>query len=127
VKRDIMRLQVVKSKNSASFYIVESYRNEEGKSTSRIYKKLGNLNDVTQKANGMDPYEWGKEQARIYTKLEKEMKLPIEVEFNSEKMPKETLIFNVGYIFIQKIYYELKVNELMYNIFNDIFINEIII
>ena len=35
-----MRLNVVKSKNAASFYVIKSFR-ENGHSTSKIVEKLG--------------------------------------------------------------------------------------
>ena len=37
-----MRLSLVKSKNTTQFYIIQSYRDENGKNTSKIIEKLGN-------------------------------------------------------------------------------------
>ena len=59
-----MRLQVTKTKNSESFFIIKSYR-KDGKSTSKVVEKLGTLEEVIQKANGRDPYEWAKERASV--------------------------------------------------------------
>lgn len=44
-----MRLSLVKSKNTTQFYVIESYRNKNGKNTSRIFEKLGNLEEVLKK------------------------------------------------------------------------------
>ncbi|MGO5331156.1 hypothetical protein ACTQV6_12455 [Holdemanella porci] len=38
-----MRVTTTKSKSDESFYINYAFINEKGKSTSRIYKKLGKL------------------------------------------------------------------------------------
>ena len=61
-----MRVNIVKSKHSITFYIIESFRHH-GKSTSRIVEKLGSLNDVIAKANGQDPYLWADQQAALRT------------------------------------------------------------
>ena len=50
-----MRLSLVKSKNTTQFYIIQSYRDENGKNTSKIIEKLGNEQEVIKKANGEDP------------------------------------------------------------------------
>ena len=36
-----MKLTISRSKNSTSFYVHESYRNEKGHSTTRVVEKLG--------------------------------------------------------------------------------------
>ena len=65
-----MRVTTTKSKTDESFYINYAFINEKGKSTSRIYKKLGKLSDLSKKLNtdrdGV--MTWAKEQARIETK-----------------------------------------------------------
>ena len=38
-----MKVMTSKSKNSESFYIAKSYINNEGRSTSKIIRKLGTL------------------------------------------------------------------------------------
>ncbi len=69
-----MRVTTSKSKNSESFYINFAYIDENGKSTSRIYKKLGTLNELSQKL-GTDRdgvMAWAKEQARLETEKYKQ-------------------------------------------------------
>ena len=43
-----MRVTTTKSKNSESFYINYAYIDKNGKSTSRIYKKLGTLRELKE-------------------------------------------------------------------------------
>ena len=48
----ILQLQVVKSNKDV--YIYQSFRKEDGKSSSRIYKKLGKYNSLLEQFNGDD-------------------------------------------------------------------------
>ena len=57
----IMKLTVSKSKNSASFYVQKSIRKPDGSVTTITVEKLGNLDEVKTKAQGMDPYKWAQE------------------------------------------------------------------
>ncbi|GMA53727.1 hypothetical protein GCM10025857_62690 [Alicyclobacillus contaminans] len=65
-----MRVQVSKSKNSESLYISKAVR-IDGKSTSKVVERLGTLEEVKQKAQGQDPYEWARERAKVLTEQEK--------------------------------------------------------
>ena len=47
-----MYITITGSKNNKDVYINQSYRKENGKSSSRIYKKLGKLNDLLEKFSG---------------------------------------------------------------------------
>ena len=72
-----MRVTTSKSKNSESFYINYAYVGKNDKSTSKIYKKLGTLKELSEKLNTdrAGVMAWAKEQARIETekyKLENE-------------------------------------------------------
>ena len=64
-----MRVTTTKSKTDESFYINYAFINEKGKSTSRIYKKLGKLSELSKELNtdrdGV--MAWAKEQVRIET------------------------------------------------------------
>ena len=77
-----MRVMTSKSKNSESFYITKSYKNNSGKSTSVIVRKLGTLKEL-QEQLGTDRdgvVAWVKEQARIETE-----------KYKSEQQQKEVL------------------------------------
>ena len=64
-----MRVTTSKSKNSESFYINYAYTDKNGKSTSKIYKKLGTLKELSEKL-GTDRdgvMAWAKKQAHLAT------------------------------------------------------------
>lgn len=49
-----MYIAVTGSKNNKDVYIYQSCRKEDGKSSSRIYKKLGKYNSLLEQFNGDD-------------------------------------------------------------------------
>ncbi len=108
-----MRLKVTKSKSSTLFYIIESTYIDKKHST-RTVEKLGTLEDVKIRAKGEDPYLWAKKYAEIITKQNKENKREIIKYFSQSKLiPKDVKqSFNAGYLFLQKIYYDLGIDDI---------------
>jgi transposase len=108
-----MRLQIVRSKNASSFYVVESTR-EKGKRTNRVVERLGTLEEVKAKADGGDPVEWAKQYAARLTELDREGKREINVRYSpAEQLCKgEQRLYNGGYLFIQQIYYSLGIDKM---------------
>lgn len=117
-----MRVTTSKSKNAESFYINYAYIDKNGKSTSRIYKKLGKLSDLTKKLNtdrdGV--IAWAKEQARIETEKYNKENAPVSISLNPNAVIKKdrTNTFNCGYLFLQNIYYSLRIDNICRNIKN---------
>jgi transposase len=108
-----MRLKVSKSKNAASLYVIKStYIN--GVHSSKIVEKLGTYDELLEKLGGQDPYEWAEEYIAELNKQEKENKRKIMVPYSPNKLiPKgEQRSFNGGYLFLQKIYHELKLDKI---------------
>lgn len=110
-----MRLNVTKSKNAASLYVIKSVYNSKTQSNySKIVEKLGTENDLREKLNGADPYEWAKEYIKGLNKKEKEQTRKVLVPFGQAQVisKDEQLSFNGGYLFLQKIYHELKLDKI---------------
>lgn len=113
-----MRVITSKSKNSESFYISQGYINNKGVNTSKIIRKLGTLKELSEKL-GTDRdgvMAWAKEQARIETekyKSEKEAQTVL-VPFHQNRMLDygQQKFFCGGYLFLQHIYYGLKLNNI---------------
>jgi transposase len=108
-----MRVKKTTSKNSESLYIIKSVT-IDGKNTSKIVEKLGTIEEVTQKANGHDPYEWARKRAAFLTQQEKDQNKEVMLSFSPNKrIIKDTQrSFNVGYMPLQKIYHELSLDKL---------------
>lgn len=109
-----MRLSIVKSPNAKQFYIIESFTTKTGKRTSRIVEKLGNENEVIKKANGEDPIVWAKKYIDNLNKAEKENNRKILFEKSTSKLIEKNKqnLFNCGYLFLEKIYYNLNLNKI---------------
>lgn len=110
-----MRLKVTKSKNAASLYVIKSVYNSKTQSnSSKIVEKLGTEIELREKLNGADPYEWAKEYIKRLNEEEKEQTRKILVPFEQSKiiLKGEQRSFNGGYLFLQKIYHELKLNKI---------------
>lgn len=113
----IMRVTTSKSKNSESFYITKSYTNAQGKSTSTTIKKLGTLAELSQRlATDRDGVmAWAKEQARLETeKYKKETEdAVVSIPFHSNRLMdyNRNVLFTGGYLFLQSIYYGLKLDS----------------
>ena len=110
-----MRLKVTKSKNAASLYVIKSVYNSKTKSnTSIIVEKLGTEKELREKLNGQDPYEWAKQYIEQLNQKEKEQNREVILKFKQSKLipMNEQRSFNGGYLFLQQIYYSLKLNKI---------------
>lgn len=110
-----MRLNVTKSKNAASLYVIKSVYNPKTQSNySKIVEKLGTEAELRERLNGADPYEWAKEYIKDLNKKEKEEKREVLVKYSPSKLvdKDEQRSFNGGYLFLQKIYHELKLDKI---------------
>ena len=108
-----MRIKITKTKNAENFYVIEStYINK--KHSSKIIEKLGNLEEVKRKAKNMDPYLWAKQYAAKLTQEDKKNKRTIIKSYSQSKLiPKDIPNkYNVGYLFLQDIYYKLGLNQI---------------
>lgn len=112
-----MRVTTSKSKNSESFYITKSYTNAQGKSTSKTIRKLGTLAELSKRLNtdrdGV--MAWAKEEARLETmkyKSETEEAV-VMIPFHSNKFMdySKKKLFSGGYLFLQSVYYGLKMDS----------------
>lgn len=109
-----MRLQISKTKNAASFYVVKSvYIN--GKRTNKVVEKLGTYEELKIKLGESDPYTWAKEYVEKLNCLEKEGKEPdVIAKYSPYKRIEKNVrcSFNGGYLFLQQIYHELGLHKL---------------
>lgn len=117
-----MRVTTSKSKNSESFYINRSFIDKNGKNTSVNYKKLGTLKELSEKL-GTDRdgvMAWAKEQARIATLEYKKENEPVLLPLDPNRIVgrDEDTLFNSGYLFLQSIYYDLRIDNICRNIRN---------
>lgn len=111
-----MYVSITGNKNNQDVYIKYSYRKENGKTSSRIYKKLGKLNALLEQFNGDKDklMVWAKEQAAWETELYKQKNGKIAVEFSQTATIQlnEQRSFNVGYLFLQDLCTQLRLDKI---------------
>ena len=108
-----MRLKISKSKNVNLYYVIKTvYIN--GKEKTKTVEKLGNEQEVLKKSNGQDPVEWAKKYVENLNKQEKEKTLQILIPKAQNKLIQKNRqnMFNCGYLFLEKIYHELKLDNI---------------
>ncbi len=105
----IMRLVTKQSGRFTYLYAIKGYRTDDGKSTTKVVKKFGTVEELREKLNGEDPIEWAKAQVARMTEQENEESKKVVIECNPKALISkgEQRSYNGGYLFLQKIYYEL--------------------
>ena len=114
-----MRLKITKNKNSESWYIIQSTYIDK-KHSSKVVEKLGTFENVKQRANGEDPYIWVKKYIDNLNKQEKEGTRKIIKSYSPNKLISKNIqhAYNIGYFFLQDIYYKLGLNRICDDITN---------
>lgn len=117
-----MYVNITGSNNNKDVYIYQSYRKENGKSSSRIYRKLGKYNELLDKFDGDKDkmMAWAKEEAAKDTEAYNKQREKVTVEFSPTlRIPlDEERSFNAGYLFLQKLCSELRIDNICRNIRN---------
>lgn len=110
-----MRVTLSKSKTAEQVYITKSFRKDNGKSTSRIVKKLGSMAELLPKFDDDRDkvLAWAKEEARILTEAEKNDKLNITLDLSETKQLAfgEQVSFAGGYLFLQKLFHDVGLHK----------------
>lgn len=115
-----MRVRTGKTKNGRLFYIIKTYYDTQGIEHTLTVEKLGNEHDI-RKRTGRDPDEWAKERATYLTKKEKEERKNISLELSPARLltKEHQYSFSIGYLFLQKIYHELRLDQICSQIQKD--------
>lgn len=79
-----MYIAVTGSKNNKDIYIYQSFHKKDGKSSSRIYKKLGKYNTLLEQFDGDEDklMAWAKDEAVRETELYNQRNGKVIVEFS---------------------------------------------
>lgn len=108
-----MRVKTVKStKGSISYSIIRDITKPDGKRSTEIVKNLGNHETLKQLHPEMEPMDYAQQVAREMTEAEAKGKVTIIQEFDSEHLiePNTPNGHDIGYLFIDKLFYELKLD-----------------
>lgn len=114
-----MRLRITKCKNTEIFYVIKTVY-VDGKQKTITVERIGNTNEVLKKSEGEDPYTWSKKYVENLNKQEKECTRDILIKKSQVKQieKNQDSCFNCGYLFLEKIYYELGIDNICEEITN---------
>ena len=107
-----MRLNIRKINDYSYYSIIKDYTNLNGKRTTKIFEKLGNQDQVEERFGKTDTINKIKEYINELNNEDKETLLRREFNPNKRISPNIKRQFNVGYLFLEKLYYQLKLNEI---------------
>lgn len=112
----IMYVAINGVKNNKSVYIMQSYRKENGQTSSRVYRKLGRLDELLARFSGNqeEMIAWAKQEAAKDTSSYNSKTEPVSLSlFQNARIPKdEERSFNVGYLFLQQLCTELRLDNI---------------
>lgn len=108
-----MKVSISKSKNTTIFYLSKTVR-IGSKTTTKTIEKIGTYEDIKSAHPDMDPYEWAKEYAAKRSKEEKAAKQDILIKYSSSSLIEKGIrrSVNIGYLFLQDIYYDLGLDKI---------------
>ena len=111
-----MYISLTGNSDNKDVYIKRSYRKSNGKTATQIHRKLGKLNELLEQFSG--DYDammaWAKSEAEKDTVEYNSKTGSVTVSFSrSAYIPKnEERCFQIGYLFLQKLCTELKIDSI---------------
>lgn len=112
-----MHLTMSKSANAVSYYVSETVT-KDGKKSTAIVEKLGTDKQIKRKYKVDDAESWARDYIKDLNKAKKSKDNKIVVSFSTDlkmQMNKQNS-YNVGYFFLQRLYYQLGIPTLCKNI-----------
>lgn len=104
-----MRLRINQNKDGTrNLYVLKSYRAANGKSTTKIVEKLGTYESLLKTHE--DPIAWANEYVAELNRKEKELPVIVKYQPGVQIKKDEQQLFDGGYLFLQKIYHELRLD-----------------
>lgn len=111
-----MYVSITGSKSNQDVYIKQSYRKDNGRTATKIIRKLGKFNELLEQFSGDRDamMAWAKQEAEKDTREYNDRTSKVSISLSrTAYIPKdEERCFQAGYLFLQKICTELKVNSI---------------
>lgn len=108
-----MRINITKSKNQVHYSIIKDIV-KNGKRTTCVYENIGSEDKLKLRAGEQNPTVWLKNYVNELNSKLRQESLPVIIQKNPNKVIDKNIqsSFNVGYLFLQDIYYKLKLNNI---------------
>ena len=107
-----MRLKISKSKNATLYYIIKDYTNINGKRSTIIFDKLGNQKQVEERFGKTNTIGNIKKYINELNNEDKEELIKKEFNPNKRISPGVKRQFNIGYLFLEKLYNQLNIKNI---------------
>ena len=103
------KMRIMKSKAKDPTYHVIQDVKRDGKRSTEIIENLGHASEICAKYNVKDVDAWANDYIQKLRAEESSKDHKVLIPFNTENQIKinEQLSYNIGYLFLQKIYYRL--------------------
>lgn len=107
-----MRIMKGKSKDP-TYHVIQDVR-RNGKRSTEIIENLGHASEICSKYNVSDADAWAGEYIQNLRNASSDAKHKFLVPFYTDSIIKigKQFSFNIGYLFLQKIYYQLGINSI---------------
>ena len=106
-----MRLHIRTINNYSYYSIIKDYTNINGKRSTKIFEKLGNQQQVEDRFGKNNTIEKIKEYINELNSKDKNELVKLELN-SSKRINKEKRNFNIGYLFLEKLYNDLKIKDI---------------
>lgn len=108
-----MKVSISKSKNTTIYYLSKSVR-IGSKTTTKTVEKIGTYDEIKKICGDMDPLDWAKDYAAKRTAEENSHKQDVILRYSSSALIDKNVrrSCNVGYLFLQEIYYSLGLDKI---------------
>lgn len=95
-------------------YIVKGFRDKSGKATSKNVRRLGTLEEIRRREGVDDAWAWARAQLEAANAEDSENRRKVTVSLSPAKVIEkdEMRLFNVGYLTLNKLYYELGIDRI---------------
>lgn len=109
-----MHLSPSRPEEGKIYYIAKSFRNSSGTSTKKNVRRLGTLAEIRERENVTDAWAWARSECERETLLDREQHRCVSVRYMPDKrIAKDELrSFNIGYLTLNKLYYELGIDKI---------------
>ena len=111
-----MRLKITKSKNKVHYSIIKDFTNLSGKRTTKVFENLGNQQQIEERFGKEDTLNKIKEYVNFINNEDKEEIIKKEFNPNKRITNNTKRKFNVGYLFLEKLYNQLSIKNICNNI-----------
>lgn len=112
-----MRIKTVKSKNTLHYSIIKDIT-KNNKRTTCVYENIGTIDKIKQRCGNVDPIEWLNQYVKDLNQKQNEDSLTVVIQKDPNKLIDKNVqvSFNVGYLFLQDLYYKLGIDSICKNI-----------